>query len=248
MNKEFSLGEISEYLYIVYDLWNENIYILTELCYGFANCLFVQYKSRFPIEFLLGTIIGSFCELANMEIDFIVKLNVLIIKLNRNLFFDYAFKNFLKKKSDCCMKSLINFYVSQLENYESAMKKGEIFSNLFCPPLKIRNFKVLLKEIIDLSKNENTKANDTLILDSFIFSFFLPLINCLNFNKNEKKTFFETWDQRGFFKYILYKKDYMHFFKLEMMKNVPESDYLDLFFENEIKDDDNLNHLFCFYE
>jgi len=233
----YSLVEISEILLLIYILWDGDIYLLTEISFAFSCCLFNQYQYKLPIEFLLGQIVGSFCELSEMNIDFIINFNILILKLIKSLSIDFFLREFLQKKmnNDAIKCSLI-FFISQFQNYQSTEKKAEIFDGLFKAPLKIKDLKLIIND-----EPQNLDKKLSYITDAFIFCFFLPFLDQLKFSKEEKEIFFNIWDKKGFFRYILYRKNFLSFFNIEIRDS--RNEILDLFkIDKELK----LNEYFYF--
>jgi len=262
-NKNFTLLEISQILLFVYITSEYNFYLIIELAFGFTYILYLQYEKKIENEFLLGNIIGAFFELSNIETNTLIKINKIILTINKNLFFDFSFKFFISNSNFnfSMLKNSLSYFISQFSLISSIDKKALIFRGIFKPPVKKRdliefliqmeseeNNKVVKNNLIQLNNNENILN----IIDAFLFCFFIPFIENMNFNADEKSLFFDRWDTRGFFRYFLFSMNYLNFLKIGIDFN--SNSAKKVFFEEKIMKheellliEDNINLSEAFY-
>lgn len=215
---EFSIEDITEFLYYTY-IVNRNLKVIEKLLFAFTHFLCKQKQNVLTHEYILGSLIGSFCIKSDFKLALAIDLNKRILQRNILLYYELPLKHFISKRKVKLIKNSILFYVSQFFYYETIEEKATIFRELFTPIGNISEFYSILDEYEKSKLDKDLKSPKNELFDNFFHLYFVPLFNNLNLNSQEKGKFFTIWDKKGYFLFILYKKNFLEFLNVKIMQN-----------------------------
>ena len=197
---------------LIINKFTDDIYLTLDLMLGMTYYIYLKYNREKIIHFILGSFIGCFSRIGNFNIKSIIKINSYFYSLLKNLYFISQIKTFVLNKSHQGLKESLLFLTGQFYYYESTKLKAEIFVEICNPILRIKELKEILCEEVD--KKSEKPMNK--IIEYFSVLFFLPFLESLGLNTENKDLFFNLWDKRGFFRYILFKKKLLSDFKMKI--------------------------------